>query len=84
MLGGLALKWRWRERMRASGKSTDRPNLVTGSNVQVCWEKFCRYWDVEPKLVPMEGNRYHLNAEEAVKQCDENTIGVVARAGLHV
>ena len=60
MLAGLALKWRWRERMRAAGKPTDRPNLVMGINVQVCWEKFCRYWDVEPRLVPMEGERYHL------------------------
>ena len=81
MLGGLALKWRWRERMRAAGKPTDRPNLVTGSNVQVCWEKFCRYWDVEPRLVPMEGSRYHLNAEEAAAHCDENTIGVVSVLG---
>ncbi len=81
MLGGLALKWRWRERMRAAGKPTDRPNLVTGANVQVCWEKFCRYWDVEPRLVPMEGSRYHLDAEQAVKHCDENTIGVVSVLG---
>jgi glutamate decarboxylase len=81
MLGGMALKWRWRERMRAAGKPTDRPNLVTGSNVQVCWEKFCRYWEVEPRLVPMEGDRYHLGAEEAVAACDENTIGVVAVLG---
>jgi glutamate decarboxylase len=81
MLGGLALKWRWRERMRKAGKPTDRPNLVMGINVQVCWEKFCRYWDVEPKLVPMEGNRFHLEPEEAVAQCDENTIGVVAILG---
>ncbi len=81
MLSGLALKWRWRERMRAAGKPTDKPNLVTGTNVQVCWEKFCRYWDVEPKLVPMEGNRYHLDAEQAAAHCDENTIGVVAVLG---
>ena len=81
MLGGLALKWRWRERMRAAGKPTDRPNLVTGVNVQVCWEKFCRYWDVEPRLVPMEGDRFHLDAEEAAALCDENTIGVVAVLG---
>jgi glutamate decarboxylase len=67
--------------MRAAGKSTDKPNLVTGTNVQVCWEKFCRYWEVEPKLVPMEGDRYHLDAEEAAAHCDENTIGVVAVLG---
>jgi glutamate decarboxylase len=81
MLGALALKWRWRERMRAAGKPTDRPNLVTGANVQVCWEKFCRYWDVEPRLVPVEGDRLHLNGEEAVKRCDENTIAVAAVLG---
>ena len=81
MLGGLALKWRWRERMKAAGKPTDRPNLVTGVNVQVCWEKFCRYWDVEPRLVPMEGDRLHLGAEEAAALCDENTIGVVTVLG---
>jgi glutamate decarboxylase len=81
MLGGLALKWRWRQRRAAEGKPTDRPNLVTGVNVQVCWEKFCRYWDVEPRLAPMEGDRFHLDAESAVKVCDENTIGVVTVLG---
>jgi len=81
MLAGLALKWRWRERMRAAGKPTDKPNLVMGVNVQVCWDKFCRYWDVEPRLVPMEGERYHLGPDEAVALCDENTIGVVAILG---
>ena len=81
MLGGLALKWRWRERMKASGKPTDRPNLVTGTNVQVCWEKFCRYWDIEPRLAPMEGERFHLGPEQAAALCDENTIGVVSVLG---
>jgi glutamate decarboxylase len=76
MLGGLALKRRWQER-----GGSGRPNLVMGVNVQVCWEKFANYWDVEMRLVPMEGSRYHLSAEEAVAQCDENTIGVVAVLG---
>ena len=81
MLAGMALKWRWRERQRAAGKPTERPNMVMGANVQVCWEKFCRYWDVEARLVPMEGTTYHLTAEPAVAHCDENTIGVVAVLG---
>src|SRR3954464_5891365 len=81
MLGGLALKWKWRERRRAAGLPTDRPNLVMGVNVQVCWDKFCRYWDIEPRLVPMEGDCFHLTADRAVAQCDENTIGVVAILG---
>ena len=81
MLAAMALKWRWRERRRAAGLSVDRPNLVIGANVQVCWEKFCRYWDVEPRLVPVEGGRLHLTGVEAVKYCDENTIGVAAVLG---
>jgi glutamate decarboxylase len=82
MLGGLALKWRWRERMRQAGKPTDRPNMVMSIGVQVCWEKFCRYWDVEPRYVPMERDRRGLSGEEAVRLCDENTIGVVAVLGV--
>ncbi|MGI9415582.1 MAG: glutamate decarboxylase [Hyphomicrobiales bacterium] len=81
MLGGMAMKWRWRARRRATGKDSDSPNLVMGSNVQVCWEKFCRYWDIEPRLVPVEGTRYHLGVEKAIARCDENTIGVVPIMG---
>ena len=81
MLGGMALKWKWRKRRQAQGKPADKPNLVMGINVQVCWEKFCRYWEVEPRFVPVEGNRFHLSAEEAVKPIDENTIGVIAIMG---
>ena len=81
MLAGLALKRRWQHARRAAGLPADRPNLVMGINVQVCWEKFANYWDVEMRLVPMEGERYHLSAEEALKLCDENTIGVVAVLG---
>ena len=81
MLGGLALKWRWRERRRAAGKPTDRPNLVMGANVQVCWEKFCRYWDVEPRRMALEPGRTCLTADGAIALCDENTIGVLAILG---
>ena len=81
MLGGMALLWRWRVRRQAGGLDTSRPNLVMGANVQVCWEKFCRYWQVEPKLVPMVPGRLHLRGPEAAAACDENTIGVVAVLG---
>ncbi len=81
MLGGLALKRLWQKRRAAEGKPADKPNIVMGINVQICWEKFANYWDVEMRLVPMEGNRFTLSAEEAVKLCDENTIGVVAILG---
>jgi glutamate decarboxylase len=81
MLGGMALLWRWRARRDAAGASAARPNLVMGANVQVCWEKFCRYWQVEPRMAPMEPGRLHLTGPEAAARCDENTIGVVAVLG---
>jgi glutamate decarboxylase len=81
MLGGLALKWRWRQRRQAARLPSDRPNLVMGSNVQVCWEKFARYFDVEMRLVPVGPTVAHLTAEKAIEHVDENTIGVVAVLG---
>jgi glutamate decarboxylase len=81
MLAGLAMKWNWRARRTAAGKATDKPNLILGSNVQVVWEKFCRYWDVEPKYIPVQEGRYVISPDEAVERIDENTIGVVAILG---
>lgn len=62
MLGGLAMKWRWREKRKAQGLPTDKPNLVTGP-VQVCWHKFARYWDVELREIPMEHGRLLITPE---------------------
>lgn len=81
MLAGLALKRRWMRRNADRYAAGARPNLVMGINVQVCWEKFCNFWEVEARLAPMQGDRYHLDAEQALALCDENTIGVVAILG---
>lgn len=81
MLGGMALLWKWRERRRAQGKPTDRPNIVTGP-VQICWHKFTRYWDIEHREVPMEGDRLILDTEQVLSRVDENTIGVVPTLGV--
>lgn len=81
MLGGLALKWKWRLKREAAGKPTDRPNLITGP-VQVCWHKFARYFDVELREIPLEKGRLGMTPEEVLKRCDENTIGVVATFGV--
>lgn len=81
MLGGLAALHRWRARRKAAGQSCDKPNLVCGP-VQVCWHKFCRYWDVELREVPMAEGRYCMNAEEMLKRVDENTICVVPTFGV--
>ncbi|MBN2140668.1 MAG: glutamate decarboxylase [Desulfovibrionaceae bacterium] len=81
MLGGMALKWRWREKMRALGRPTDRPNLICGP-VQVCWHKFARYWDIELREIPMEKDRLIMTPEEVARRCDQNTIGVVPTLGV--
>ena len=81
MLGGLVLKWHWRQRRQAAGQDASRPNLVMGSNTQICWDKFCAYFDVEPRLVPITPERLHLGVEEAIARCDENTIGVIGILG---
>jgi glutamate decarboxylase len=81
MLAGMALKRRWQVARQAAGKPTDRPNIVFGANVQVVWEKFARYWEVEPRYVPVEGEVFHLTPDRMVDHIDENTIGVVAILG---
>lgn len=81
MLGGMALKWRWRARRRAEGKATDKPNMICGP-VQICWHKFARYWDIELREIPMAGDRLMMTPEEVIKRCDENTIGVVPTLGV--
>jgi glutamate decarboxylase len=75
MLGGLAAKFRWRAR---GGKGV--PNFVCGP-VQVCWEKFARYFDVEIRQVPLTGDRLVMAPEQVAEHCDENTIMVVATFG---
>ncbi|WP_336992662.1 glutamate decarboxylase [Leucobacter sp. VD1] len=81
MLGGLALKRRWQERRRAEGKPADRPNLVLSAGVQVVWEKFCNYWDVEPRYVPVTEEHLVLDGHHLEQYVDECTIGVVAILG---
>jgi len=81
MLGGMAMKWNWRAKRRAAGLSTEKPNLICGP-VQVCWHKFARYWDIELREIPMDGNRLIMTPDEVLKRCDENTIGVVPTLGV--
>ena len=82
MLGGLAMKRLWQHKRRDEGKSVDRPNMVMSSAVQVCWEKFCNYFDVEARLVPISEDHKCLDGDELENYVDENTIGVVAILGV--
>jgi glutamate decarboxylase len=81
MLGALSLKWKWRQRREGAGKPTDTPNLVFGGDVHVVWEKFCRYFDVEPRIVPLQPGKYTIGPEDVEPHVDENTIGVAAVVG---
>lgn len=81
MLAGLAMKWNWKQRRQKAGLPTDKPNIVMGENVQVVWEKFARYFDVEPHFIPVHPGRYVINAKEVLNAVDENTIGVCAILG---
>jgi glutamate decarboxylase len=82
MLGGLALKRRWQHARRAAGKSTEKPNLIMSSAVQVCWEKFCNYFDVEMRLVSTTEEHPLMDGTGLEDVVDENTIGVVALMGV--
>ena len=84
MLGALSLKWKWRKRREAAGKGTERPNLVFGGDVHVVWEKFCRYFDVEPRIIPLQPDKYTIGPEDVEPHVDENTIGVAAVLGHDV
>jgi glutamate decarboxylase len=81
MLGALSLKWNWRQRREAANKDTSKPNLVFGGDVHVVWEKFCRYFDVEPRIIPLQPGKYTIGPEDVAPQIDENTIGVAAVVG---
>ena len=82
MLGGLAFKRRWQLARRAAGKSTEKPNLIMSSAVQVCWEKFCNYFEVEARYVPVSDEHPALDGSQLEQYVDENTIGVVAIMGV--
>jgi glutamate decarboxylase len=81
MLGALSLKWKWKERRQAAHLATDRPNLVFGGDVHVVWEKFCRYFDVEPRIIPLAKDKYTIGPEDVEPHLDDHTIGVAAVLG---
>jgi glutamate decarboxylase len=81
MLGALSLKWKWKQRREAESKPVDKPNLIFGGDVHVVWEKFCRYFDVEPRIAPLREDKYVIGPEDVEPHVDENTIGVAAVLG---
>ncbi|MFI3331363.1 MAG: glutamate decarboxylase [Rikenellaceae bacterium] len=82
MLGGVAALKRWQERRKKEGKSTDNPNFVISSGLQVVWEKFAQLWNIQVRKVPLSMDKPTLDVEAAVEMCDENTICVVPIVGV--
>lgn len=81
MLAVLAMKRRWKLQRQKEGKSTENPNIIMSSAVQVCWEKAARYFEVDERFVNCTRTRFVINPQEAVSLVDENTIGIVAILG---
>ncbi|KAJ3337117.1 hypothetical protein HDU93_001543 [Gonapodya sp. JEL0774] len=82
MLGGMSMKFRWRNARKKLGKPTDSPNVVFGHNCQSALEKFATYFDVEARYVDVSEESHFCNdPHEAIKLVDENTIGIIMILG---
>lgn len=81
MLAGLAHKFNWRNKRKAAGLDSSRPNIIMGADVQICWDKFARYFDVEPRIIPLQKGKYVITAKDVESLIDENTICVAAILG---
>lgn len=84
MLGGISALKRWQARRKKAGKPIDKPNFVISSCMQVVWEKFSVYWDVEMRMVPVDAKHITLDPKRAIDLCDENTICVVPIEGVTI
>ena len=84
MLGGMAMKFRWRDLAEKAGIDikAKKPNLVISSGYQVCWEKFCVYWDIEMRLVPLDEQHMSMNMDTVMDYVDDYTIGIVGILGI--
>ncbi len=84
MLAGMAMKFRWRHFAEDFGidVTKKKPNLIITSGFQVCWEKFCTYWDIELREIPIHPQDLSLNIDKAIDAIDEYTIGIVGVLGI--
>lgn len=84
MLAGLAMKFRWRAMATDIGLDINakKPNIVISSAYQVCWEKFCVYWDIELRAVPIDSEHMSINTDKVMEYVDDYTIGIVGILGI--
>ncbi|HEX9481904.1 MAG TPA: glutamate decarboxylase [Solirubrobacteraceae bacterium] len=81
MLAMLAHKRTWQRRRQREGQPVDRPNMVLGADVHTCWDKFARYFEVEPRVIPIEEDRFTISGEQVEPLLDERTIAVAGLLG---
>ena len=84
MLGGIAALKRWQKRRKAKGLPIDKPNFIISTCMQVVWEKFAIYWDVEMRMIAVTAEKITLDPQDVIKACDENTICVVPIQGVTI
>ena len=84
MLGGIAALKRWQKRRKAKGLPIAKPNFIISTCMQVVWEKFAIYWDVEMRMIPVTAEKITLDPQDVIKACDENTICVVPIQGVTI
>ena len=84
MLGGIAALKRWQKRRKAKGLPIDKPNFIISTCMQVVWEKFAIYLDVEMRMIPVTAEKITLDPQDVIKACDENTICVVPIQGVTI
>lgn len=77
-LAVLAARQRYRER-----GGTGTPNLIYSAAAHPCWDKACRYFDIEPRKLPIPAKpgAAALQPDAVVDAVDEHTIMVAATLG---
>lgn len=89
LLGGIALKFRWREwYAHKNGLSADEvrgvyPNMVITTCFQAAWEKLFKYMDIEPRFIKPSYKTFIMDPNEIKQFVDDKTLGVVCILGNH-
>lgn len=78
LLAGLNYKFKWKK--WSKDRNLGNPQIIIGTNVQVCWEKFAKYFEVTPVKVPIDQNN-KININEVAKRLNDRTICVVGILG---
>ncbi|MBM4510376.1 hypothetical protein GS425_03200 [Rhodococcus hoagii] len=71
MLGGLAMKWRWRQAREKAGLDASRPKLVMAATSRWCGRSSAATSTSSRLYLPMEPGRYVITPEQVTEAVDE-------------